>query len=227
MTRRREPLRNSEGTTSLAVCSEIHIHLVEMPFRFENRKLNAKAQRRILKFFYGHSFAKARQEPFVLYPLGTKKITKRVRNKQQRLCLQNTNCWIRECLLSGRYWLMTWLGGLAVGLLPKRREVESLALWSRRDKNIVCRVKNWIRKWKAVARWSIRQSRHWRSFASKCEGWKSCATKVTSFKNAPLCGKSDCFGRIKWNEFCVYFILIMDFHSQIEIFACSLITRIE
>lgn len=37
-----------------------------------NRKLNRNSvEKELQKFFYGHSFAKARQKAFVLYPLGT------------------------------------------------------------------------------------------------------------------------------------------------------------
>lgn len=104
MTRRREPLRRRRGKrTSLAVCSEIRIHHVEMPFQFENRKLNAKAQRRILKFFYGHSFAKARQEPFVLYPLGTKKNNEKSQKQTAKALLTKHKLLNTRVFTFGRY----------------------------------------------------------------------------------------------------------------------------
>lgn len=114
MTRRREPLQNSKGREFLAVCSWTRV-VSQSPrrnaFSIRKQETNAKAQRRILKFFYGHSFAKARQEPFVLYPLGTKN-NEKSQKQTAKAVLTKHKLLNTRVFTFGWYWLMTWLGRL-------------------------------------------------------------------------------------------------------------------
>lgn len=187
-----------------------------MPFYFENRKLNAKAQRRILKFFYGHSFAKARQEPFVLYPLGTKKNNEKSQKQTAKALLTKHKLLNTRVFTFGWYWLMTWLDGMVVGRLRLFRiaGVNSLALWS------------WEIK-KSFVEWEIgfvngKQSRGGRVTVTALMGaLETCSkvvrsvqlwtTSVTQALHAPFVEYLVALGESNEMGF-VYFILIMDFH---------------